>query len=146
MTQSTPTQSPSPSPAGPKPRRLSWVTTPLLIGIVFNSIELLLLPSQGRDTILASNKILGEILGQPLPAPSDAQVQGIVWMTFFVMAALITWLYLTRQAALEGRRWAVGSTVVIAVLSLLVLPFGPLLGIVMLIGVFDRDVRAYLSR
>ncbi|ASN81602.1 MULTISPECIES: hypothetical protein [Deinococcus] len=146
MTQSTPTQSPSPSPAGPKPRRLSWVTTPLLAGIVFNSIELLLLPSQGRDTILASNKIASEMLGQTLPAPTDAELQGMVWMLFFVTAAIITWLYLTRQAALEGRRWAVGSTVVIGVLSLLIVPFGTVLGAVMLVGVFDRDVRAYLSR
>ena len=118
----------------------------MLAGIVFNSIELLLLPSQGRDTILASNKIASEMLGQTLPAPTDAELQGMVWMLFFVTAAIITWLYLTRQAAMEGRRWAVGSTVVIGVLSLLIVPFGTVLGAVMLVGVFDRDVRAYLSR
>ncbi|PJI37035.1 hypothetical protein CTI14_69245, partial [Methylobacterium radiotolerans] len=35
--------------------------------------------SQGRDTILASNKIASEMLGQTLPAPTDAELQGIVF-------------------------------------------------------------------
>ena len=35
------------------------------------------------------------------------------------------------------------SSIVLAVLSLLLFPFGTVLGVFMLIGAFDRDVVAY---
>ena len=58
-------------------------------------------------------------------------------------AGLILWLYFTRRAVLEGRGWGRVSSIVIAVLSLLLIPFGTVLGLMMLVGAFDRGVQAY---
>ncbi|MFC6750224.1 hypothetical protein [Deinococcus aquaticus] len=76
----------------------------------------------------------------------EAQISLVLWISFALTAALILWLYFTRRAVLEGRAWGRVSTIVIAVLSLLALPFGPILGIIMLIGAFDRQVQAFTIR
>ena len=47
---------------------------------------------------------------------------------------------------LEGKAWGRVSSIVIGVISLLIFPLGTLLGLVMLVGAFDREVVAYTSR
>ncbi|KEF34772.1 hypothetical protein RDMS_05435 [Deinococcus sp. RL] len=135
---------PAPAPL-PRPARLGLLTTPLLIALIYNAISLLTLPFSG-PTIRQLLAELATTTGQPPLQLSDAQIQTVLWLSFALTSALVLWLYATRRAVLEGRRWGWVSSLVIAVLSLLVVPFGTVLGAVMLFGLFDREVRAYLHR
>lgn len=135
---------PTPSPAA-RPARLGFLTTPLLIALIYNAISLLTLPFSG-PTIRQVLADLPAVTGQPAFQISEAQIQTVLWLSFALTSALVLWLYATRKAVLEGRRWGWVSTLVIAVLSLLVLPFGTVLGLIMLFGLFDREVQAYLRR
>ncbi|WP_027459993.1 hypothetical protein [Deinococcus murrayi] len=135
---------PAPAPLA-RPPRLGLLTTPLLIALIYNAISLLTLPFSG-PTIRQLLAELAATTGQPPLQLSDAQIQTVLWLSFALTSALVLWLYATRRAVLEGRRWGWVSTLVIAVLSLLVLPLGTVLGAVMLFGLFDREVRAYLHR
>lgn len=135
---------PTPSPAA-RPARLGLLTTPLLIALIYNAISLLTLPFSG-PTIRQVLADLSAATGEPAFQISEAQIQTVLWLSFALTSALVLWLYSTRRAVLEGRRWGWVSTLVIAVLSLLVLPFGTVLGLIMLFGLFDREVQAYLRR
>ncbi|MCP2014722.1 signal transduction histidine kinase [Deinococcus sp. HSC-46F16] len=135
---------PTPSPAV-RPARLGLLTTPLLIALIYNAISLLTLPFSG-PTIRQVLADLSAATGEPALQISEAQIQTVLWLSFALTSALVLWLYFTRRAVLEGRRWGWVSTLVIAVLSLLVLPFGTVLGLIMLFGLFDREVQAYLRR
>lgn len=135
---------PTPSPAT-RPARLGLLTTPLLIGLIYNAVSLLTLPFSG-PTIRQVLADLSAATGEPAFQISEAQIQTVLWLSFALTSALVLWLYATRRAVLEGRRWGWVSTLVIAVLSLLVLPFGTVLGLIMLFGLFDREVQAYLRR
>ena len=130
---------------GSPPRRLNFVTIPLMIGLVYNAISLLTIPFSGPtlNDLLAE---YGKAAGQPVPTLSPELIQTALWISFFLTALLILWLYFTRRAVLEGRNVGRVSSIVIAVLSLLLFPFGTVLGVIMLIGVFDREVTAYLRR
>ncbi|GAA5534982.1 hypothetical protein [Deinococcus aluminii] len=136
------------SPVAPptrRPPRLAFLTVPLMIGLIYNAISLLTLPFSG-DTL---NTLLGELgaaSGQPPVTLSQAQIMTVLWLSFFLTAGLILLLYFTRRAVLEGRSWGRVASIVIAVLSLLLFPVGTVLGIIMLIGAFDRDVQAYTRR
>ncbi|GGP30454.1 hypothetical protein [Deinococcus wulumuqiensis] len=135
----------SQAPAGPPPRRLSFLTLPLMIGLIYNAISLLTIPFSGPtlNDLLAE---YGKASGQPVPTLSSELVQSALWISFFLTAALILWLYFTRRAVLEGKNAGRVSSIVIAVLSLLLFPVGTVLGIFMLVGAFDREVTAYLRR
>ncbi|GAA0504046.1 hypothetical protein [Deinococcus depolymerans] len=127
----------------PTPPRLSFITVPLLIALFYNGFSLLSIPFAGSTL----NEML-DMMGQG-SAPirlDDAQVSLVLWISFALTAALILWLYFTRRAVIEGRAWGRVSAIVLGVLSLLALPFGPVLGIFMLIGAFDRQVVAYTTR
>ncbi|AAF09907.1 hypothetical protein [Deinococcus radiodurans] len=130
---------------GPPPQRLSFVTVPLMIGLVYNAISLLTIPFSGTtiNDLLAD---YGKASGQPIPPLSPEMIQTTLWLAFFLTALLILWLYFTRRAVLEGKSAGRVSSIVIAVLSLLFFPFGTVLGVIMLIGIFDEQVTAYLSR
>lgn len=134
-----------PAAPSPRPARLAFLTVPLLIGLIYNAISLLTLPFSG-DTINALLAQFGSATGEPVPALTQAQITTVLWLSFVLTAGLVLWLYFTRRAVLEGRRWGRVSSIVIAVLSLLLFPFGTVLGIVMLIGAFDREVQAYTRR
>ncbi|MBB5236137.1 hypothetical protein [Deinococcus budaensis] len=134
------------APVSPwRPARLAFLTVPLLIGLIYNALSLLTLPFSG-DTINTVLAQLGAATGEPVPALTQAQVMTVLWLSFALTAGLVLWLYFTRRAVLEGRSWGRVSSIVIAVLSLLLFPFGTVLGIVMLIGAFDREVQAYTRR
>ncbi|MCD0166618.1 hypothetical protein [Deinococcus sp. 12RED42] len=138
-----PTDPTSQSPLPTPPARLSFITVPLLIALFYNGFSLLSLPFAGSTL----NEML-DMLGQgSTPVRLDeAQISLVLWISFALTTALILWLYFTRRAVIEGRAWGRVSTIVIGVLSLLALPFGPVLGIFMLIGAFDRQVVAYTTR
>ncbi|SEI83291.1 hypothetical protein SAMN04488058_1022 [Deinococcus reticulitermitis] len=145
MTVPQPQDTRPPSPAGPAPRRLSFLTLPLMIGLVYNSLSLLTIPFSGEvigDMVAEYSRVSGVAL----PALSPSLIQTALWISFVLTAILILWLYFTRRAVLEGRSWGRVSSIVLAVLSLLLFPFGTVLGVFMLIGAFDRDVVAYTRR
>ncbi|MDO4246708.1 hypothetical protein ACINK0_07460 [Deinococcus sp. VB343] len=136
--------SPSPTPR-PLPRRLAFLTLPLMIALVYNGLSLLTIPFSGpmlNDLLVDYGKMTNQSVG-PL---SPEQIQMTLWISFFLTAALVLWLYFTRQAVLEGKASGRTSSIVIAVLSLLLFPFGTILGIAMLFGAFDREVAEYLRR
>lgn len=140
-----PHSSPPASPAGPKPRRLSFLTVPLLIGLIYNAISLLMLPFS-TGTI---NELLAHYSAQSGMPPmqlTPEQITLTLWLSFFITVGIILFLYFTRRAVLEGRAWGRGASIVIAVLSLLLIPFGTVLGVIMLIGAFDREVQGYTRR
>ncbi|EYB66743.1 hypothetical protein DEIPH_ctg077orf0006 [Deinococcus phoenicis] len=118
---------------------------PLLVGLFYNAISLLTLPFSG-DTLNRVLEQLDAATGQPPVTLTPEQVMTVLWVSFFLTAALILLLYFTRRAVLEGRSWGRVASIVIAVLSLLLFPVGTVMGIVMLIGAFDRDVQAYTRR
>ena len=136
---------PAPKPGLPRPTRLSFLNVPLLIGLIYWAISLLTVPFSGgtiNEVLLESSRLTGT---PPIQLDPE-QISAVLWPTFFITALLVLWLALTRQAVLDGRRWGRVSSIAIAVLSLVIFPFGTVLGIVMLIGAFDRDVQVYLSR
>lgn len=127
------------------PRRLSFLTLPLMIGLVYNAISLLTIPFSGE---MISDMVAeySRASGVALPTLSPSLIQTALWISFALTALLVLWLYYTRRAVLEGRSWGRVSSIVIGVLSLLLFPFGTVLGVFMLIGAFDRDVVAYTQR
>ena len=140
---SQPSDARTDKPLPPPPPRLAFITVPLLIALFYNAFSLLTLPF-AAPTLNDMLDMLGQ--GGPPVRLDEAQISLVLWISFALTAALILWLYFTRRAVLEGRAWGRVSTIVIAVLSLLALPFGPILGIIMLIGAFDRQVQAFTIR
>lgn len=134
-----------PQAPGIRPSRLAFLTVPLLVGVLYNGISLLTLPFQG-PTLNALLAQMSASASLPAMQLTPEQIQLALWVSFFLTMVLVLWLYFTRRAVLEGRRWGWVSSLVIGVLSLLVFPIGTIMGIVMIIGAFDRDVRAYASR
>ena len=139
------TRSESPQPPASRPPRLAFLSVPLLVGLLYNSISLLTLPFSGGtlNDLLAQ---LNTASGLPPVQLTPAQIQLTLWVSFAFTVALILWLYFTRRAVMEGRSWGRVSSIVIGVLSLLLFPVGTVMGIFMLIGALDRAVVAYTSR
>ena len=135
---------PAPTPI-PHPPKLAFLTVPLMISLVLQAISLLTLPFMGND-LNATLAEYGKLTGTEFPPLSPDMIRTVMWLSFFLTAALILWLYNTRRALLEGKNWGRVSAIVIAVLSLLLFPVGTVLGIFMLVGAFDREVTAYLRR
>lgn len=136
---------PTPPPTAPRPSRLTFVTTPLLIALIYNAISLLTLPFSGdtiNETVLQVEKTLGAAMTPMTPE----LVTTVLWVSFAITSAIVLLLYFTRRALLEGRSWGRVSSIVIGVLSLLLFPIGTVLGIFMLIGAFDKDVQAYTNK
>lgn len=136
---------PTSSQPGPRPPRLLFLTLPLLIGVFYNAISLLTLPFSGPTLtdLMARLDEQASTSGLPPIGLSADQLQWVLWLSFAITAILILWLYFTRRAVLEGRSWGRVSAIVIGVFSLLIFPIGTVLGIVMLIGAFDKQVVAY---
>ena len=135
----------APKPSLPRPARLPFLTVPLLIGLIYWAISLLTVPFSGgtlNETLAEYSRLTGLTSVQLSPE----QLGAVLWTTFFITALLVLWVALTRQAVLDGKRWGRTSSIVIAVLGLLLIPVGTVLGIVMLIGAFDRDVQTYFER
>nr|WP_184137949.1 hypothetical protein [Deinococcus humi] len=137
--------SPQQKHLGPRPPRLLFLTLPLLIGVFYNAISLLTLPFSGPTLTDVLTRIDEQAATSGLPPIqlSPDQLQWVLWLSFAITAILILWLYFTRRALLEGRSWGRVSAIVIGVFSLLIFPIGTVLGIVMLIGAFDKQVVAW---
>ena len=128
-----------------RPRRLAFITVPLLIQLLLNGLSMLILPFSGGlvNTLLADT---ARQTGGAAPTLSPEQVTSVLWVAFALTAAFVLLLYFTRRAVLEGRSWGRVVSIVLGVLSLLSFPFGTVLGIFMLIGALDRDVQRYTGR
>ncbi|UBV43090.1 hypothetical protein LAJ19_02380 [Deinococcus taeanensis] len=135
----------APAPRGPIPRRLAFLTVPLMINLIYSAVTLLTLPFSGPvlNDLMAQMQTQMGVTGMTL---SPAQVTAVLWLSFALTVVQILCLYYTRRAVLDGRSWGRVSSIVLAVFSLLFFPLGTVLGIVMLIGAFDRDVVAYTAR
>ncbi|RJF71902.1 hypothetical protein D3875_10340 [Deinococcus cavernae] len=140
-----PTPHPTQPPTQPRPPKLAFLTVPLLISLFTQCLSLLMTPFMGND-LNATLAEYGKLTGTTLPPLPPQTVQAVLWISLILTMALILWLYNTRRALLEGKHWGRVSAIVIAVFSLLLFPFGTLLGIVMLIGAFDREVVNYTRR
>lgn len=135
----------TPKPDLPRPPRLLFLTVPLLIALVYWALTMLVLPFMGPflNTLLSDSS---RAAGLPDLQLTPEQANETLWVVFGLAALFVLWLYFTYRAVLEGKSWGRVSSIVLAVLSLLNFPFGTVLGILMLVGVFDRDVQAYLNR
>ena len=116
-----------------------------MINLIYSAITLLILPFAG-PTVTDTTTEMVQQMGLPDLAITPGEVQVALWITFFLTAFQILWVYYTRRAVLDGRSWGRVSSIVIAVFSLLIPPIFTILGVVMLIGAFDRQVVAYTSR
>lgn len=133
-----------PSTSAKAPAKLPLVTVPLMIEIVYQGLSLLLLPffmqSDSFNEILAQ---MSTSLSLPAITLTPEQANTVLWTSFAFTTIVLLWLYFTRSGLLEGKRWARISAIAIAVFSLFSFPFGTVLGIVMLIGLFDKEVMAF---
>ncbi|AWT36468.1 hypothetical protein GCM10008956_19880 [Deinococcus arenae] len=139
-----PTPSPT-TPRGPLPPRIGFLTVPLMINLIYSAITLLFLPFAG-PTLTDTTSEMVKQMGIPDLTVTPAQVQTALWISFGLTTLQILWVYYTRRAVLDGRNWGRVSSIVLAVFSLLIPPIFTILGIVMLIGAFDKQVVAYTSR
>lgn len=133
-----------PTPPTP-PSKLNWITVPLLALLFVNALGLLLTPFLGPEL----NNILeayGKMMGVVIPPLTQQAITTVLWLSVFLSMVLILWLYYTRRAVLEGKRWGRISSIVIAVLMLLNFPIGTILAVIMFIGIFDRDVMVYTDK
>ncbi len=135
---------PAPAPGLP-PKRLAFLTVPLLVLLIYSAITLLTLPFSG-PVLQELIPQLETQIGTPAGTLPTSLIPTILWLSFALTVFQILWLYFTRRAVMEGRAWGRVSSIVVGVLSLLMFPLGTLLGIVVLIGAFDRDVVAYTKR
>ncbi|MVN89037.1 hypothetical protein GO986_20050 [Deinococcus sp. HMF7620] len=131
----------APTP-GPVPKRLSFLTVPLLISLLYAAFSLLTLPFLGPRIQEMLPQIQAQ-LGLPTEVLPPALIPTVLWLSFALTSLEILLLYFTRRAVLEGRAWGRVSSLLIGVVSLLIFPLGTLLGLVMLVGAFDREVVAY---
>ena len=140
-----PTPRPTDTPPENRPPRLSLLTIPLLLSLVVSAFYLLVVPFLGPhlNEIMAEYDRIYKTSTPPLPAEL---INSVLWTTFFFLAAVILWLYSTYRALLLGKSWGRVSAIVIAVFSLLNFPIGTVLGVIILIGAFDRDVTRYTTR
>ncbi len=136
---------PTDLPPTARPRRLSLVTIPLLISLAISALYLLVVPFLGPhlNEIMTEYDRMNKTTTPPLP---PELVNTVLWTSFFFLVILILWLYNTYRALLLGKSWGRVSAIVIAVFSLLNFPIGTILGVLMLVGLFDREVTSYTSR
>lgn len=139
-----PTPNPA-APSGPLPPRIGFLTVPLMINLIYSAITLLFLPFAGPTLTDTTSEMVRQ-MGVPDLTVTPAQVQTALWISFVLTMVQILWVYYTRRAVLEGRNWGRVSSIVLAVFSLLIPPIFTILGIVMLIGAFDKQVVAYTRR
>lgn len=133
------------TPARPVPPQLKWMTLPLLLELVSNGIGLLTLPFAQEQLIAQLQRTLPQLGVENLEL-SPALLQSTLWTTFFILMALTLLLYFVREGVKEGKGWAWIMSILIGVFSLLNLPFGPLIGLALLYGAFQPEVRAYFGR
>lgn len=126
------------------PPKLLLVTVSLQLLVVFNALVLLMLPFS-RDNLSDSLAQASQITGQPMPQFTSAELDSLLWTMFFWAVVTLVASAIARSGAKDGKRWAWGLSLFIASALLVLFPFGTPLGIVMLFGLFDKSVRAFLS-
>lgn len=131
-----------PSAERPQPPKLSWLTWPLMVGLVYQAFTLLTVPFAGDSLQLVLTEMETQ-LAEPLPPLPPEFIQTVLWLAFFLTAFSLLLYYYTYCAVREGKPWGRSASLILAIASLPVLPFGTLLGIVMLIGCFDDEVKAF---
>lgn len=134
-----------PSPVRSAPPQLKWLTLPLLIELISNCIGLLTLPF-AQDQLVAQMQTTLNQMGVEGVQLTPGLLQTVLWTTFFTLMALTLLLYFVREGVKDGKGWAWVMTILVAVFSMLNLPFGPFIGIALLYGAFRPEVRAYFGR
>lgn len=141
--QNTPDKTPDAS-RRPVPSQLKWLTLPLTIELISNSIGLLSLPFAQEELIAQIQATLPQ-MGMDVEL-TPAMLQTTLWTTFFLLMALTLLAYYVLEGVKDGRGWAWVMCILIGVFSLLNLPFGPFIGLALLYGAFQPQVRAYFGR
>ncbi len=133
------------------PPRLSYVTVPLIILLIFQVLGVVLLPlllpffsavmnspsiTSGSDTNLSPTDIRGIL----------TIISASIWVVELFQIAFAVLYFFTWRAVQQGRNWGRVAAIVLFILALFSVPFGTLLGIFGLIGAFDAEVTAYCNR
>ena len=121
-----------------RPQKLSWVTIPLLVQGILSIIGGVLLLIAG-PTIMSSMMGTGDAEADMIAGFSSGMfvVIGIISIAFGVFYILV------QRAVAAGKSWGRIAAIVLGILSLFSFPIGTILGILILIGAFDKDVEAY---
>ena len=151
------TFSPSSPPPGyvrSTPPRLSWVTVPLIVMLVFQVLGILflplLLPLFSSLMNMPSAALNGVNTDTNLSVTDIRTIvaffSAFIWVIEVVQVAFAVLYFLTLRAVQGGRSWGRIVAIILFILNLLSFPVGTVLGIFGLIGALDPEVTAYESR
>lgn len=133
-----------------RPEKLPWVTTSLIVNIVFGALGVLMLPFIGAflNFIFGVTASSGDLTADDVAGLNFARIftGATLWISAFLGLAWLAFQFFALRAVQQGRNWGRTAAVVIFVFALLNFPFGTILGIFGLIGAFDPDVQRYTSR
>ena len=152
MTFPPPQVSSSSGPAAPA--KLSWVTVPLIIQMVFLALGIVLLPFLiPFFNVLLNAASLDPTLAQSDPATSPetlkvvfAVLNASIWIVEIFTIGFLVLCFFAFRAVQQGRSWGRVVAIIVFILGLLNFPLGTVLGIFGLIGAFDAEVTAYCNR
>ena len=139
----------TPAYGAAKPVKLSWVTVPLIIQMVFTALGIVLLPFLIPLINLAASD--PTVLQDSTTTP--AQIRAVlsffaasVWIIEVVSIGMLVLYFFAYRAVQQGRSWGRVVAVIVFILALFNFPFGTALGVFGLIGAFDAEVTAYCTR
>ena len=139
----------TPAYGAAKPVKLSWVTVPLIIQMVFTALGIVLLPFLIPLINLAASD--PTVLQDSTTTP--AQIRAVlsffaasVWIIEVVSIGMLVLYFFAYRAVQQGRSWGRVVAVIVFILALFNFPFGTALGVFGLIGAFDAEVTAYCIR
>lgn len=126
------------------PKKLAWVTIPLLILMIFKGIILISISFVDFAEVV---KYSSQISQKPLPPMNQEELSMLKWMIFTSLALDLIITQVTRSGLIAGKQWARISAIFLAFINMLffLFPLGVLFAIAMLIGLFDRDVVLYIN-
>ena len=132
-----------------KPAKLSWVTVPLIIQMVFTALGIVLLPFLIPLINLAASD--PTVVQDSTTTP--AQIRAVlsffaasVWIIEVVSIGMLVLYFFAYRAVQQGKSWGRVVAIIVFILALFNFPFGTALGIFGLIGAFDAEVTAYCNR
>jgi hypothetical protein len=147
-----PTSQMPPSYGPSKPEKLSWVTIPLIIQMVFGALSVIFLPFLipvfkaiiSDPSFATSMNESGSTAVDPKTVL--AFISSFIWVIEFFNVAMLVLYFLTYRGVQQGKGWARIVAIIVFILGLANIPVGTLLGIFGLIGAFDAQVTAYCNR
>lgn len=131
-----------------QPTKLGFVTTSLLMYILFHAAYMLMLPFSAEEierALRQSQKIMQEVGSSNSTLSITPQlITTTIWVMIFIEGASLLWAYYTRAAILQQKPWAVPSAFILASFALLGFPVLTILGACIFYGLTDKNVRKYI--